>query len=592
MNGSVLRGVARPTAWGVAAAVMMGAAGTAAAGAGIAAASAEAAGAALSPSEAFRVERFVNMAVGEWTSVESLAIGDVENARAGSMVGTLDLQRFTVLSPDARVVVADGAAERPADLEGLTLLRGSVRGDLMSRVFVAVSARQVSGQIAMSDGRVFSISTGPDAGAGPVLDNGVVIAEASTLVDQVPRAPFTCDVREAPVIGPLDAEDAADQARRGVLAPRAGTCGGAAAIAVDTDWEFTRDLFSGNPDAAAQYAVALIGAVSEIYQRDVSVELSVPFVRTWAADTDPYVTTSNDLLPQVQAHWTAEMRDVSRAVVHLLSGRTDTPYGGVAYLSALCDTGSGFGVSAYLNGFFPFPIPVRGFNTWDLIVVAHELGHNFGTGHTHDGYVPVIDRCGIDCTGNRDGTIMSYCHICPGGLNNVKTQFHPRVIEKIEQFVIGRSCVATINVVPLNDAAETLREQSVLVDVLGNDSYPECVDPFIFNFDRFTSVFGLISIVNTPNAATPHALRYTPPAGFVGQDSFRYTTLGGGVATVTVQVGCPADLNGDGPVDIFDLFDFLAALDTGNAAVADVNRDEAIDIFDLFDFLALLDQGC
>ncbi len=57
-----------------------------------------------------------------------------------------------------------------------------------------------------------------------------------------------------------------------------------------------------------------------------------------------------------------------------------------------------------------------------------------------------------------------------------------------------------------------------------------------------------------------------------------------------VAVSCPADFNGDTvPGDIFDLFDFLAALDGG----LDFNGDTSpADIFDLFDFLSVLDQGC
>ncbi len=56
------------------------------------------------------------------------------------------------------------------------------------------------------------------------------------------------------------------------------------------------------------------------------------------------------------------------------------------------------------------------------------------------------------------------------------------------------------------------------------------------------------------------------------------------------EADCPADFNGDTtPGDIFDLFDFLAALDGG----LDFNGDTSpADIFDLFDFLAVLDAGC
>ena len=58
----------------------------------------------------------------------------------------------------------------------------------------------------------------------------------------------------------------------------------------------------------------------------------------------------------------------------------------------------------------------------------HELGHNFGTGHTHDGeYSPRIDTCGISCPPQlplaKSATIMSYCHGCSGGLANVAYTF-------------------------------------------------------------------------------------------------------------------------------------------------------------------------
>ncbi len=63
----------------------------------------------------------------------------------------------------------------------------------------------------------------------------------------------------------------------------------------------------------------------------------------------------------------------------------------------------------------------------------------------------------------------------------------------------------------------------------------------------------------------------------------------GVVSTFRVQP-CPSDFNGDGATgDIFDLFDFLAALDGG----LDYNADTVpADIFDLFDFLAVLDTPC
>ena len=57
----------------------------------------------------------------------------------------------------------------------------------------------------------------------------------------------------------------------------------------------------------------------------------------------------------------------------------------------------------------------------------HELGHNFNSGHTHDGYSPVIDTCGTSCPAQlplaKSSTIMSYCHGCIGGYNNMDYTF-------------------------------------------------------------------------------------------------------------------------------------------------------------------------
>ena len=66
----------------------------------------------------------------------------------------------------------------------------------------------------------------------------------------------------------------------------------------------------------------------------------------------------------------------------------------------------------------------------------HELGHNFGSGHTHDGYNPVVDTCGTSCAIDQCGvscpaqlplaksaTIMSYCDMCNGRDSNMDYTF-------------------------------------------------------------------------------------------------------------------------------------------------------------------------
>jgi hypothetical protein len=82
---------------------------------------------------------------------------------------------------------------------------------------------------------------------------------------------------------------------------------------------------------------------------------------------------------------------------------------------------------------------------WDLFVIMHELGHNFGSDHTHDiaSYNPQIDACGDgQCTslvtGNSiksgEGTIMSYCYLCSGGGKSTVFQIMDQSIQLCFRF--------------------------------------------------------------------------------------------------------------------------------------------------------------
>merc|ERR1712086_1072089 len=133
-------------------------------------------------------------------------------------------------------------------------------------------------------------------------------------------------------------------------------------------------------------------------------------------------------------------------VAHLFTGIEE---GGLAYLGTVCSGSSGYntGVSS-IRGKWKGEQQPSAYN-WDLIVTAHELGHNMGSGHSHS-YNPPIDQC-VSCAGAApgescggaaakpvsssdpkcvQGTVMSYCHLC-GGSKNIIMAFHPRAIDKI-----------------------------------------------------------------------------------------------------------------------------------------------------------------
>lgn len=199
---------------------------------------------------------------------------------------------------------------------------------------------------------------------------------------------------------------------------------------------------SRNLSRAANYALTVLGSVSAIYERDVNVQIQIPYLRIWTG-SDPYPGTStNTLLGQFRSYWNSNMSSVYRSLAQLLSN--NSVGGGIAYLNTLCasrTSGSGYSVAG-LNNNVTYPTTAY---VWDSDVTSHELGHNFGSPHTHScGWSPPIDSCYTaegGCysgTNPRRGWIMSYCHLTSFG---TQLFFHPRVAALIRQRSESASCV-------------------------------------------------------------------------------------------------------------------------------------------------------
>ena len=213
-------------------------------------------------------------------------------------------------------------------------------------------------------------------------------------------------------------------------------------MAVETDWQLWniwKDL-----QAEQNYVLALIGAVSDRYDEQVDVRITFPYVQFYTTQEDPWTTQdsgggSGDLLGEFQGRWAGNI-PAGAHIAHFLSGAGLG--GGVAWVGVLCNQTYGFAVSGNINGGVTFPVQ-QGSNTWDFFVTAHETGHNFGTLHTHD-YCPPLDECASNCNGvtncTNQGTNMSYCHGCPGGMNNITTYFHPTVVGVMRAGADG-SCI-------------------------------------------------------------------------------------------------------------------------------------------------------
>ncbi len=527
----------------------------------------------------------------EYKMVKAVAPGEhvrVENLSIPSGMVDLELDRISILTADAQLVVGSINGFEELARPDVVMLTGIVAGEADSMAYLAISPYGTNGFVELH-GVLTSISTGPYA-QGKDLLKALKSARMSDMID--PNAPAFCGYTQGDVAlepsGP--AKEYPARTDRGV----GSTCR-VAGIAIETDWEFTDRIFNGDTDASAAYLVSLMGAISEIYQRDMNVSLAIPFLRVWADDSDPYSVAAGDPLDLVRNHWNGSMTGVDRALVHYFTGRTDTPYGGIAYLSVLCNSNFGYGVSAYINGSFPYPLVDHNGGNWDVVVASHELGHNFGTGHTHN-YSPQIDGCGSgNCALAFGGTIMSYCHTCSGGMTNLVLEFHPRVIDTIIGYMDSNGCdLIGEGVSAVADAVETIQNESIEIDAMGNDEAQSCDSIALFSNDSSSAFGGTVDLLAGQGPGGRDLFLYTPVDGFSGEDTFSYTISGNsgtqvGAVTVNVRALRAADARVD-PISglsvqyyqlpvLGQLPDFSTLIPFADDVAADVVHDSTLGNF-------------
>ncbi|MCH2161084.1 MAG: M12 family metallo-peptidase [Phycisphaerales bacterium] len=373
-----------------------------------------------------------------------------ENVPLG-LIGEVDLElhRQQILAPDAQLLVVDkGGIERPIEGNQAAIWYGSVSGDPNSEVFFAESPAGVFGWISTAGDR-WVLTSGD-----PLGDRTTVIypstGQANLLIQW---SPFECGAKDVIDIG----------GHPGTMMP--DDTGGVAGeecldvdIAIDTDNGFL-SRFGGSESAAQGYLETLLAAANIIYTRDANVQLSLVYSRLWS-DTDPWSSSSSGgRLNEFQSYWQSQMSSVSRDTAHLIS--TDNLGGGIAWaIGAVCSNSSSYAVSGNLNGFFPTPLDTHSSQNWDPVVFTHELGHLFDSPHTHS-YNPPIDGCGNgDCSEAFGGTIMSYCHLCSGGMNNIELGFHPTVQARMRSYLNSRPCVSDIDCVALDTDFDGIYDDS------------------------------------------------------------------------------------------------------------------------------------
>ena len=347
--------------------------------------------------------------------------------------------------PGAPVLVdGDLFLETP---DATSLWAGTVAGESDSEVFLALSYFGSRGWIRR--GRTFlHLLARPRAGEQWSGAEAVLVRDDDLrALNLGPR--FACAVDDLLRIGQRG-PDVLPMPGSGSLGLRTQVPGTLEAeIAVETDHQFFQ-LFNDLP-AATAYIEALFGAVSMRYRQQVRTVLSMSYLALYTTNSDPWTQQDIggnclDVLFEFQGAWNSGGAPVRSDLYHLVSGANLGC--GVAWLPGLCDQFYGFGVSGNVSGDVPFPV-AQGPLNWDFMVFAHEVGHNFGAPHTHD-YCPPLDECApagyfggcqTQQTCITDGTLMSYCHLCDGGLANITTYFHPENVADMRAYAESVGCV-------------------------------------------------------------------------------------------------------------------------------------------------------
>jgi len=374
----------------------------------------------------------------------AIRVSDLDLDEIGTT--SLELERFTVFEPGAELIVDNNySVAPPADV----YFRGHV-SELPDSIVLLAIPEQGAIRGIITDATGVWLLAGNSGHSAPGLINRKINLET-----ELQGKPFECGTKliahDAVDFLPMSDEDGAE------IASLPANVNYTARVAVETDYEYY--AMFGNVDAAFTYIADLFAYASTVYEAEVNTNLVISWSRLWTSgeDSDPWNASrdTSSALDEFLVYWNSGSDGdipVNRTIAHMLSGKNLG--GGIAYVGVLCNSYWGYGLSASLGGNFNITNPSV---VWDILVVTHEVGHNFNSRHTHDycgiggnnnpvdlcynsancGYqqgLPGIGTLSGGTTPEKPGTIMSYCHLVSGGYSNISFTFGQDHIYGIEAF--------------------------------------------------------------------------------------------------------------------------------------------------------------
>ena len=264
-------------------------------------------------------------------------------------------------------------------------------------------------------------------------------------------------------------------------------------------------LYYGNTIAQVLAAMnTTITRVNSVYRRDLSVVFQIVasndkliYIDGLNKDgaSDPYDNyDGNGMLAANTASITGLITVGAYDIGHVFS----TGGGGIAGTSPCTASTKGKGVTG---------IVTPQFDPFDIDYVCHEIGHQFGAGHTY------YNACfGSKVTDDYEpgsaSTIMGYAGICaPNVQGNSDAYFHARSIEQMTAAISGHSCVTGIstgNTAPVIAAltARTIPKSTPFI-LTGSATDSNTADLLTYTWEQYDNVDGGIQPPTSTNAAGP-----------------------------------------------------------------------------------------
>lgn len=223
-------------------------------------------------------------------------------------------------------------------------------------------------------------------------------------------------------------------------------------LAISVTGEYTQ--YFGSVAQAFAAINATITRVNAVFEKDFAIHLSVqdfPQLIFSVPATDPYSTANAGIAGawnrELQQTLTSAIGNDAYDVGHLFTRAGGS--GNAGDVGNVCRNPSGSNDATSKGAAYSAPRSGSGpeGDRFDIDMVAHEMGHQFGADHTYSFDIQTAPNQTAQMEPGSGSTIMSYA-----GITNVDVQsfrdayYHTRSIEQVQAYVNSQSCGTAVDI--------------------------------------------------------------------------------------------------------------------------------------------------